>query len=248
MIGKYGIGGKKAEILQVIDKFGILTRKQILEYVDISYKNLVYGLQWLEKNELIKQYKEQKEYLAFITKQGSTLVGLNQFPYPTDKKNKDEPSKGRLRHSIMVNNAIIQIRNEFREDTSIKNIRIKSERDLRADWYLEQDFSKQIKKNKKLKNRQYFPDFEIVINQNGEDIRIAGEVELSRKNTRKLIAKLMWYRHWLTAKHTDYIALISSRYYDKIMYFYDLESVRKHVYLNAFRVEILDDIIFKEME
>lgn len=246
IIDRYGIGGKKAEILKVVDKYGVLTRKQILEYVDISYKNLLCGLNWLEEHECIRQYKGTREYLAFITKLGSELVGTNNFPYPTDKQDKTKPSFGRLRHAIMVNDAIIQMVHELEKDTRFSEIEVESERDLRAEWYLNQDFS-QKKNQKKKSHTHYFPDFVITAQKNQESYRLAGEVELSRKPTRKLIDKLRVYKKAMQAKN-HLVDRMLLNYYDAIVYYYDLESVRKHVLLNARRVGIEDRIFFRKME
>ena len=56
------MNSKTYQLLYLLDRFGIMKRKQILERLDITEKNLRISLNKLEEMKFIKTYKEQRQY------------------------------------------------------------------------------------------------------------------------------------------------------------------------------------------
>lgn len=187
---------KQSEILSVIDRHGVMTKKQISDRVTLTYARVVNALQKLEKLGFIRVYRVTREYCYYITKKGSEYRGLLSFGYV---KNEKEPNLALLRHNLLVNDSILEDLKEAQAKLPNTEITVVTEREQLAESHLLLDSSllpaKELRKEK-LRIRNRIPDYLLKIPLSAETIlNNAYEVELSRKGSVALKRKLEWYLH-----------------------------------------------------
>lgn len=194
---------KRMEILELIDKYGILTRKQIVEHSPRSIQALVDTLKKLEELGLIKTYKLARVYAHYITKQGSEFVGINNRGYTAGSK---APNLATLSHNLSVNDCVISVLREHQNKPEISNVAIISEREILSEKFQEIDssFKSSFRRTEKLRIMNRTPDFILSFtNKEGDIMKNAYEVELSQKNKTALTHKLQWYIDEQVAENID---------------------------------------------
>lgn len=226
---------KQIEILKVIDSHGVITKNQISDRVTLTDKRIGVALQKLEKLGFIRVYKITRKYCYYITKKGSEYIGLLSFGYV---KNEKEPNLALLRHSLLVNDSILEDVREAKEKVPNAIITVVTEREWLAENFLMLDgmvlSSKQAHKEK-MQARNRVPDYILKIPISAETtLNNAHEVELSRKGKVALHRKLAWYLH------NQELGLISH-----VTYIYEDQAVRRHVARVAQQVGI--KIFFRKL-
>lgn len=218
-----GLSEKRKELLALIDKHGIMTRKQIEEHMDIAPINVFKGTKKLEELGYIKTYKLARGYAHYITRAGSEYIGNINFGYV---KSGGEPNLATLEHNLLVNDCILQamksVRDYFGEEKAIEYV---TEREQLADSMLKIDFSNRQAREKqkaKMTLRNKIPDFLLRYEGKNNLVTNAYEVELSRKGNKALKGKLLWYKQEQEKK-----------IYTNVWYMYEKEAIKNHVTTNA---------------
>lgn len=215
---------KRKELLWLIDRFGIMTRKQILHFVPFTKANLSVAIRNLEEMQFIGTQEVANGHVHFITKRGSLFIGQINFGYV--KSADKAPYFQTIQHDLKMNDCIISeigyLRNELGEGITIE---LTTEREILCEAFQETHFqgrsSKYIRSEKqRIRNR--VPDFILAFQPDQDKISNAYEVELTRKSKNALIKKLTWYKKELQKKS-----------FDHIIYMYELDNIRKHVEINA---------------
>ncbi|MDB1729510.1 MarR family winged helix-turn-helix transcriptional regulator [Enterococcus avium] len=215
------INSKTYQLLYLLDRFGIMKRKQILERLDITEKNLRISLNKLEEMKFIKTYKEQRQYSHFITTKGSEFIGRLNFGYTQSDK---EPNFATLRHNLMMNDASKEILEVLSKGNSRLQFELVTEREILANQYLglEERYSGKNLRREKAQIRNKIPDFRVEYEIDSQRVVLAYELELTRKTKKALVRKLQWYNDQL--RHGK----LSS-----VIYIYDDWGVYEHVALSA---------------
>lgn len=231
-MSKRGLSVKRVEVLTVIDRLGILTRKQIQGYMDISDVSILKGIRRLEELGFVATYKLARGYAHYITKSGSDYLGNINFGYV--KRGNKEPNLASLEHNLLVNDCILQEKRYLKENIE-GDIRLISEREQLAELNLTLDLQNRMPGQKQSRSRNRVPDFLLRFSSRGEKVTNAYEVELTRKNKNALLSKLSWYQ-----KEKE------SGVYDNIVYLYEDNSVKSHVETNAAQVGL--KVFFRKIE
>lgn len=215
------ITNKTYQLLRLLDRYGIMKRKQMLERIDISERGLRMALEKLEDTGFIKTYKEQRQFSHFITAKGSEYIGRLNFGYTLNDKT---PNFATLRHNLMMNDASKEILEVLRKDNPHLQFELVTEREILADVYLglNQRYKGKYLRREKSQVRNRIPDFRVEYQLNGQKVVIAYELELTRKTKQALIRKLHWYKDQLKS------GAITS-----VVYMYDDYGVYEHVAISA---------------
>lgn len=209
---------KRKELLQIIDKYGIVTREQIDQFMKISYKFKVDSLKKLEALKFIKTYQLAQGHVHYITKRGSEYIGLNNRGYTSRDS---DPNLAKLVHNLRINDCIIQEWQDKQGNDLVESMEIKSEREILSSLFREIDYGFRAEKRRAEKTRTMnrIPDFMIFFElSNGRKLSNAYEVELSHKNRTSLERKLKWYTDE-RAKGTI----------DNVTYYYEDEGIKRRV-------------------
>jgi hypothetical protein len=229
---------KRIELLKIIDKYGILTRKQIHEHVNIAEINLFKGIKKLQELEFIGTYKLARGYAHYITKKGSEYIGTLNFGYV---KSGGSPNLAILEHNLLVNDCIFQAISNLKSRGIESEIQILTEREQLAEIFLTLDLSRgnaSQKKSQKMRVRNRIPDFVLIFDYGEKEYRYVYEVELSRKNTARLKNKFLWLKDQLISKN-----------YSNINYMCRDEKLENYLKQNADKVGLpLDFLRIEEKE
>lgn len=178
----------------MIDRLGVLTKKQIRQLISYTKNNLDYALYDLLDYEFITSYQFRNAKVYYITREGSRFIGLINFGYV--KSTHKNPYFATLVHDLKVVDCVIQARSEIENKLGDQAaIQLTTERELLAEKYLALDFSQKSNnhiRKLKLDERKRIPDFLLTFVVDGERRTNAYEVELTRKSKRALMAKLSW--------------------------------------------------------
>ena len=150
---------------------------------------------------------------------GSSLTRFTKFNYST------------LNHQLVMIDCILALKN-IAEKTG-QPFEFITERELRSE-YIEQNFTKADRRNTTLLKRiaDRIPDF--VLLENGE--RIACEVELTRKSSKRYIEKMNRYRNE-----------ILNGQYNQVRYLCENECIRDTVISYAQQTGIVSDMLQLEL-
>jgi hypothetical protein len=217
---------KQEEVLQVINRFGVITTTQLSAFLkgNISHvtvyqtKRKLLSLGFLTEEKIgyqliLAMRPSGVEYL------GSSLTRFTKFNYST------------LNHQLVMIDCILALKN-IAEKTG-QPFEFITERELRSE-YIEQNFSKADRRNTTLLKRiaDRIPDF--VLLENGE--RIACEVELTRKSSKRYIEKMNRYRNE-----------ILNGQYNQVRYLCENECIRDTVISYAQQTGIVSDMLQLEL-
>ncbi len=218
---------KRVELLQIIDKYGIVTRKQLMRISPRSTQSLVDSMAKLEELNFIATYKLARGYAHYITKKGSEYIGALNFGYV---KSGGSPNLAILEHNLLVNDCIVQAIADIKRQGVTGEITVVSEREQLAEIFLTLDLTRgnaSQKKSQKMKMRSRIPDFLLKFDYEGKPFIYAYEVELSRKNSTRLTNKHRWLRDQLVNKT-----------YSSIHYMTRNEKMEKYLKENADKVDL----------
>lgn len=217
---------KTYQLLQLLDRYGIMTRTQIIDRLSITEKNLRLALKKLEKLGFIKTFKETAKYAHYITTKGSEYIGLLNFGYVQGDK---QPNLATLRHNLMMNDAIAESIQLLRKTYPDNELMIVTEREILAEKYLDlnQQYRGKWLRREKAVVRHKIPDFYLLITIDDEILRISYELELTRKSRHALETKLKWYAD---QKKNGWIT--------QVCYVYDDERISDYVAINASRLNL----------
>lgn len=174
---------KQKILLQLINKFGVITIQQAIEYLkgDISFKTVYTSKSRLCDLQFIEEVKFGNHLILYIKEAGtfyldSKLPGYTRISYTT------------LQHTLTTNDCLIATRKIYAE----RNLEclFVTERELRRE-YVDKHFVDGVVDFKKLRHvSKEFPDF--VIEEAGK--RIANEVELNAKSKKRYEEKFKKYQ------------------------------------------------------
>lgn len=217
---------KTYQLLKLLDRYGIMTRVQILQRLSIAENNLRIALKKLEDLGFIKTFKGLSKYAHYITTKGSEYIGYLNFGYVQGDK---QPNLATLRHNLMMNDAILESIALLRKDFPTNELTLTTEREILAEKYLtlNQQYTGKWLRREKAVVRNKIPDFYISIEVDGQIRRISYELELTRKSKKALETKLKWY---VDQKRQGLIT--------QVCYIYDDSAIADHVATNARRLNL----------
>jgi hypothetical protein len=217
---------KQEEVLQVINRFGVITTTQLSAFLkgNISHvtiyntKRKLLSLGFLTEEKIgyqliLAMRPSGVEYL------GSPLTRFTKFNYST------------LNHQLVMNDCILSLKS-IAEKNGLP-FEFITERELRSE-YIEQNFSKSDRRNTTLLKRiaDRIPDFVLLEN----DERIACEVELTRKSSKRYIEKMNRYRNE-----------ILNGQYNQVRYLCENETIRDTVISYAQQTGIISNMLQLEL-
>ncbi|MGM0020253.1 hypothetical protein IGK80_001132 [Enterococcus sp. DIV0609] len=208
-------------ILVEIDRHGIMTVNQLLQWLDTCKGHVSYSVNKLEKLGFIKVCRIYKEHCYYITQAGSEYVGLINFGYTQTEK---EPNTTILQHNLKMVEASFQSLKECCKNEPTKQFYLITERENLAWWYtdLERKYSGRTLMREKAALRKKLPDYLIRFEANGEECTVAYELELTRKSHEYLLRKLKWYADQLSLEN-----------YQVIYYVCENKKIFNYVFHNA---------------
>lgn len=209
---------QQQEILEIVDRFGITCRSQIERYTGIKGNTVHTNLWRFEKLGLVSSLGDTRPKLFAITKAGSELAGIISKSAIV----RGIPNYAILRHIILTTDLILYFVENFRKQGT--PFEIETEREIVADLKFQQG-EKNYKRPKEL-----LPDF-IAISPHE---KLAVEVELSKKTSHRIEAKLERYK-----------AEIAAGKYTGVYYFSDKQLILDNVaayaqYLKVPRINFLN--------
>jgi hypothetical protein len=225
MKGGYMVGGvfvnllgeKQEKVLRVIDRFGVITSTQLIEYLkgEISHVTVYNTKKKLVSLGFITEEKIGYQLILAVRPSGVEYLGSRLTPFT-------KINFGQLKHQLLMNECIIAL-NKLAEKKG-KDFTFLTERELRSE-YLDQNFSKVDRKNPtKLKLvADRIPDFVVM---EGEEM-IAHEVELTQKSSKRYQEKLARYRD----------EILNGRY-KLVRYLCEDEKIRETIVEHAKKVGI----------
>lgn len=217
---------KQEEVLQVINRFGVITTTQLSAFLKGNISHVtVYNTKrkLLSLGFLIEEKIGYQLILAMrpsgVEYLGSSLTRFTKFNYST------------LNHQLVVNDCILSL-NSIAEKNGLP-FEFITERELRSE-YIEQNFSKSDRRNTTLLKRiaDRIPDFVLLEN----DERIACEVELTRKSSKRYIEKMNRYRNE-----------ILNGQYNQVRYLCENETIRDTVISYAQQTGIVSNMLQLEL-
>jgi hypothetical protein len=217
---------KQEEVLQVINRFGVITTTQLSAFLkgSISHVTIYHTKRKLLSLGFLTEEKIGYQLILAMRPSGveylgSSLTRFTKFNYST------------LNHQLVMNDCILALK-RIAEKTG-QPFKFITERELRSE-YIEQNFSKSDRRNTTLLKRiaDRIPDF--VLLENGE--RIACEVELTRKSSKRYIEKMNRYRNE-----------ILNGQYNQVRYLCENECIRDTVISYAQQTGIVSDMLQLEL-
>jgi hypothetical protein len=217
---------KQEEVLQVINRFGVITTTQLSAFLKGNISHVtVYNTKrkLLSLGFLIEEKIGYQLILAMrpsgVEYLGSPLTRFTKFNYST------------LNHQLVMNDCILSLKS-IAEKNGLP-FEFITERELRSE-YIEQNFSKSDRRNTTLLKRiaDRIPDFVLLEN----DERIACEVELTRKSSKRYIEKMNRYRNE-----------ILNGQYNQVRYLCENETIRDTVISYAQQTGIVSNMLQLEL-
>lgn len=178
------LGSKQEEVLRFIDRFGVITSSQLIAFMKghISHVSIYNTKKKLVSLGFIGEEKIGYDLILFIKPRGVHYLNSQLTPFT-------KVNYGLLKHQLLMNDCLLVFKSlaEKRE----KNFDFLTERQLRA-TYLDSNFTQADRQNStKLKQvPERIPDF-VLVEDGG---RIAHEVELTQKSSKRYTEKMKRYR------------------------------------------------------
>jgi hypothetical protein len=217
---------KQEEILQVINRFGVITTTQLSAFLkgSISHVTIYHTKRKLLSLGFLTEEKIGYQLILAMRPSGveylgSPLTRFTKFNYST------------LNHQLVMIDCILALK--YIVEKTGQPFEFITERELRSE-YIEQNFSKSDRRNTTLLKRiaDRIPDF--VLLENGE--RIACEVELTRKSSKRYIEKMNRYRNE-----------ILNGQYNQVRYLCENECIRDTVISYAQQTGIVSEMLQLEL-
>lgn len=203
----------RQKILTTVDKLGVVSTKQIIEFSGITAITVYKALERFEQLNLVKKADiPTKDNYFMITQTGSEWCGSINLAFRSSQK---VPNMSILRHTLLVNDMILYYKKLFKEQKS-EDIKIISEREL-----LVEEIGKG-RRSKKVVDT--LPDF---VFERSTGRKTAVEVELTRKRPDRLQKKLRAYKEQ-----------VNNGIYFNVAYCYDDPAVERLVRRYAEKVGI----------
>lgn len=178
------LADKQESVLRAINRFGVISSTQLTKYLhgNVSHVTVYNTKKKLLSLGFVSEEKIGYQLLIAIKPSGVDYLGSNLTQFT-------KVNYSQLKHQLMMNDCILALKDlESKKEQEFQFI---SERELRSE-YLDQNFSKSDRKNttklKKVADR--IPDF-LVVEPGG---RIAHEVELTQKSSKRYLEKMARYR------------------------------------------------------
>lgn len=200
-------------ILDCINKFGVLTTKQLIKYIDGKFSDIyIYKIiTHFEELEIIKRESLGKDKYFYLLTEGFNLASNPMHAFRKIKLSE-------LNHDLAVNDFLIQQQLELKNRTDIEEFNIQTEREIVYSYLSEADRNsyKQIgiqNKSNLLRNlRRNCPDGIISYRQNGTLINIAYELEMNQKYVSRYRQKMKEYRNeFLQGKYNALIYMCNGQ-------------------------------------
>jgi hypothetical protein len=217
---------KQEEVLQVINRFGVITTTQLSAFLkgSISHVTIYHTKRKLLSLGFLTEEKIGYQLILAMRPSGveylgSSLTRFTKFNYST------------LNHQLVMNDCILALK--YIAEKTGQPFEFITERELRSE-YIEQNFSKADRRNTTLLKRiaDRIPDFLLL--ENGE--RIACEVELTRKSSKRYIEKMNRYRNE-----------ILNGQYNQVRYLCENECIRDTVISYAQQTGIVSNMLQLEL-
>lgn len=185
------LNDSQKHVLDIINKFGVMTTKQLIKYIDGQYSNsYIYKMigQFVDYH-ILKHEKLGKQKYFHLTDVGFDLCSVSMHKFR--KVNLAE-----LNHDLQVNDFLIQQWLELKNQTLIDDFEILTEREIIYSYLLEADKNNHGKSSNLVRNiRRSIPDGLISFVKEGRNTTIAYELELTQKFTSRYTQKIREYRN-----------------------------------------------------
>jgi hypothetical protein len=196
---------KQEEVLQMINRFGVITTTQLSTFLkgNISHVTVYHTKRKLLSLGFLTEEKIGYQLILAMRPSGVEYLGSSLTRFT-------KLNYSLLKHQLIMNDCILALK-KISESTG-QPFEFITERELRSE-YIERNFSKSDRRNttllKKIADR--IPDFVQV--ENGE--KIACEVELTRKSSKRYFEKMNRYRNEILNGH-----------YNQVRYLCENETIR----------------------
>lgn len=215
------LGPKQQIILQTINRFGVMTSTQLISFLkgEVSHMTVYKAKDKLNKLGFTFEEKIGRQLILFVRPSGVTFLSSSLTPFT-------KVNYSMLTHQLLMNDAILALK--VIAQRKEKCFTFITERELRSS-YLDVNFNERQRQNttllKKVPDR--IPDF--VVEE--ENNRIAYEVELTQKSSKRYIEKMRLYKDE-----------VLNGQYDEIRYLCDTNQIKETVDTYALK-EGLGDIL-----
>lgn len=205
---------KRKDVLVLIDRFGVITNRQLEKFLPhMNFNTVRRARNQLKELGFIDEKSYGRRKVSTITKKGSEYVGNIMTGAGSSYAN--------LQHDLTANELVYTLVNQYKEKGY--QVTFDTEREIMRDVYLTLSYE-EIKKPNKLRHlSKEVPDF--LLKVNGQTI--AFEVELNRKTNSRIEKKVRQYK-----KSIDEGA------YSKVIYICRDEVIKKHVEIFANGVDL----------
>lgn len=186
------LGEKQEEVLKAINRFGLITARQLSEFLKgkVSHVTVYTAKDKLKKLGFIESEKHGRNLILYMRPSGVEYLGSSLTPFRNI-------NYSQLKHTLSMNECILGLK-RFKESKNLP-FHFKTERELRSQ-YLSTNFDKKQRRDttllKSIPDR--IPDFLVI---EGER-KIAHEVELTQKSQKRYVRKMnMYHSELLNGKY-----------------------------------------------
>ncbi|MFG6150610.1 replication-relaxation family protein [Halobacillus sp. B23F22_1] len=196
---------KRKEVLETIDRFGVITNRQLEKFLSYMGVNTIRrGRQQLKELGFIEEKSFGRRKVSTITKKGSEYVGQIMTGASS--------SYSQLQHDLTVNEIVHALVQQYKEKGH--SVTFLTEREVIRKAFLSLSYE-EIKKPNKLRHlSKEVPDFLL----NFRDQSFAFEVELNRKTHQRIEKKVQQYKQ-----------SVEENTYSRVFYICKDEGIRRHV-------------------
>lgn len=200
---------KRKDVLVLIDRFGVITNRQLEKYLDYMGVNTVRrGRKQLLDLGFIEERNFGRRKVCAVTKKGSEYVGNIMMGAGSSYAN--------LQHDLTVNEIVYKLIEQYREKGW--DVIFHTEREVLRELFLSLSYEEIRKPNKLRHLSKEVPDFLLDLDGN----KYAFELELSRKTNKRIEKKIQQYKR-----------SIEDGLYSRVFYICKDEAIKKHVDLFA---------------
>ncbi|GIN14625.1 hypothetical protein J26TS2_44920 [Shouchella clausii] len=224
------LGDKQEIVLKAIDRFGVITARQLSEFLkgSVSHVTVYTAKEKLQKLGFIEMEKHGRNLILYMRPTGVEYLGSSLTPFRNI-------NYSQLKHQLTMIECILGLK-RFKEKKG-ERFDFRTERELRS-HYLATNFNKSQRRNttllKSIPDR--IPDFLVIEG----DRKIAHEVELTQKSQKRYVRKMNMY-------HTE---LMNGRY-QKVRYMCESDHIKRVVAniakSEAFTPEHLELMLVKQV-
>ncbi|GGJ77634.1 replication-relaxation family protein [Virgibacillus salexigens] len=200
---------KRKDVLVLIDRFGVITNRQLEKFLPyMNFNTVRRARNQLKELGFIEEKAFGRRKVSTVTKKGSEYVGSIMTGAGSSYAN--------LQHDLTVNEVVYTLVRQYKDKGY--EVKYQTEREIMREEFLSLSYE-EIKKPNKLRHlSKEVPDFSLEMN--GQIL--AFEVELNRKTNNRIEKKVNQYKQ-----------SVEQGTYTRVFYICRDEGIKKHVDLFA---------------